>query len=89
MSTVYAYPTLVGKIEVTVRGASIDGKPLQLSLISQRDQVVALHQIERDDWTEGVLDLEVSSPWTNWPTARGPESPVSPYCPREPPTPAG
>ncbi|MFJ1543569.1 hypothetical protein [Streptomyces sp. NPDC088246] len=62
MSTVYAYPTLVGKIEVSVRGASIDGKPLQLSLISQRDQVVALHQIERDDWTEGVLDLEVSLP---------------------------
>ncbi|MFM9556121.1 hypothetical protein [Streptomyces caniscabiei] len=62
MSTVYAYPTLVGKIEVTVRGASIDGKPLQLSLISQRDQVVALHQIERNDWTEGVLNLEVSLP---------------------------
>ncbi|MEV6044637.1 hypothetical protein [Streptomyces xanthochromogenes] len=62
MSTVYAYPTLVGKIEVAVRGARIDGKPLQLSLISQRDQVVALHQVERDDWTEGVLDLEVSLP---------------------------
>ncbi|WP_405639640.1 hypothetical protein [Streptomyces uncialis] len=62
MSTVYAYPTLVGRIEVAVRGASIDGKPLQLSLISRRDQVVALHQIERDDWTEGVLDLEVTLP---------------------------
>ena len=62
MSTVYAYPTLVGKVEVMVRGASVDGKPLQLSLISQRDQVVALHHIERDDWTEGVLDLEVSLP---------------------------
>jgi hypothetical protein len=62
VSAVYAYPTLVGKIEVTVRGASIDGKPLRLSLISQRDQVVALHQIERDDWTEGLLDLEVSLP---------------------------
>ncbi|GHA94839.1 hypothetical protein [Streptomyces clavifer] len=62
MSTVYAYPTLAGKIEITVRGASMDGKPLQLSLISQRDQVVALHQIERDDWIEGVLDLEVSLP---------------------------
>jgi hypothetical protein len=49
MSTVYAYPTLVGKVEVTVRQASIDGKPLQLSLISQRDRVVALHQVERDD----------------------------------------
>lgn len=62
MSTVYAYPTLVGKIEVTVRGASVDGKPLQLSLISQRDQAIALHQVGRNDWTEGVLDLEVSLP---------------------------
>ncbi|GFH65317.1 hypothetical protein Srut_18310 [Streptomyces rutgersensis] len=62
MSTVYAYPTLVGKVEATVRGAHIDGKPLQLSLISRGEQVVALHQVERDDWTEGVLDLEVSLP---------------------------
>ncbi|MFJ8017190.1 hypothetical protein [Streptomyces sp. NPDC096339] len=62
MSTLYAYPTLVGKIEVTVRGAHIDGKPLPLSLISRQDRVVALHQAERDDWTEGVIDLEVSLP---------------------------
>lgn len=79
MSTVYAYPTLVGKIEVTVRGASMDGKPLQLSLISQRDQVVALHQIERNDWIEGVLDMEVSSPPMNWTRGRGPGSLASPY----------
>lgn len=75
MSAVYAYPTLVGKIEATVRGASIDGKPLQLSLISQRDQVVALHQVERDDWVEGVLDLEVSVPADE--LADGPWSGVS------------
>ncbi|MFE0080164.1 hypothetical protein, partial [[Kitasatospora] papulosa] len=72
---VYAYPTLVGRIEVTVRGASMDGKPLHLSLISQRDQVVALHQIERDDWIEGVLDLEVSLPTDE--LAEGPWSGVS------------
>lgn len=75
MSTVYAYPTLVGKIEATVRGASMDGKPLQLSLISQRDQVVALHQVERDDWIEGVLDIEVSLPVDE--LADGPWSGVS------------
>ncbi|WP_069172944.1 hypothetical protein [Streptomyces griseus] len=75
MSAVYAYPTLVGKIEVAVRGASMDGKPLQLSLISQRDQVVALHQVERDDWTEGVLDLEVSLPTEE--LAEGPWAGVS------------
>ncbi|WP_406513214.1 hypothetical protein OG851_33915 [Streptomyces sp. NBC_00161] len=75
MSTVYAYPTLVGKIEVTVRAACIDGKPLQLSLISHRDQVVALHQVERDDWTEGVLDLEVSLPMDE--LADGPWSAVT------------
>ncbi|RPK71058.1 hypothetical protein EES44_04225 [Streptomyces sp. ADI96-15] len=62
MSTVYAYPTLVGKVEATVKGAHIDGKPLQLSLISRSERVVALHQVEREDWTEGVLDLEVSVP---------------------------
>ncbi|WP_318210005.1 hypothetical protein [Streptomyces sp. SJL17-1] len=62
MSTVYPYPTLVGKIDVTVRQASIDGKPVQLSLISQRDRVVAFHQVERDDWVEGFLDIEVSAP---------------------------
>ncbi|MEV3946435.1 hypothetical protein AB0K57_02055 [Streptomyces halstedii] len=75
MSAVYAYPTLVGKIEVAVRGARIDGKPLQLSLISPRDQVVALHQVERDDWTEGVLDLEVCLPEDE--LADGPWSGVS------------
>ncbi|MFE4250104.1 hypothetical protein ACFRU3_11435 [Streptomyces sp. NPDC056910] len=75
MSTVYAYPTLVGKIAVTVRGARIDGNPLQLSLISQRDRVVALHQVERDDWTEGVLDLEVSLPTVE--LAEGPWSAVT------------
>ncbi|MEU8641401.1 hypothetical protein AB0C91_05715 [Streptomyces sp. NPDC048674] len=75
MSTVYAYPTLVGKIEVTVRGARIDGKPLHLSLISQHDQVVALHQVERDDWIEGVLDLEVALPLQE--LAEGPWSEVA------------
>ncbi|MFJ5800490.1 hypothetical protein [Streptomyces decoyicus] len=62
MNTVYAYPTLVGKIEVAVRGVSMDGKPLPLSLISPRDQVVALHRVERDDWIESLLDLEVTLP---------------------------
>lgn len=62
MTTVYPYPTLVGKIDVTVRQASIDGVPLQLSLVSQRERVVAFHQVERDDWVEGLLKLEVSVP---------------------------
>ncbi|MEW2433765.1 hypothetical protein AB0952_06215 [Streptomyces caniferus] len=62
MNTVYAYPTLVGKIEVAVREVSMDGKPLPLSLISPRDQVVSLHRVGRDDWSEGVLALEVALP---------------------------
>ncbi|MEU9439795.1 hypothetical protein AB0D42_02460 [Streptomyces sp. NPDC048304] len=62
MTGVYAYPTLAGRIQLTVRRASIDGKPLQIALISQRDRVVALQQGERDEWTEGVLDVEVSLP---------------------------
>ncbi|WP_328944488.1 hypothetical protein OG259_26245 [Streptomyces sp. NBC_00250] len=62
MSTVYPYPTLIGKIDVAVRQAGIDGKPLHLSLISQQDRVVAFHQVERDDWVEGFLEIEVSAP---------------------------
>ncbi|WP_033355257.1 hypothetical protein [Kitasatospora aureofaciens] len=62
MSTVYPYPTLVGRIDVDVRRASIDGKAVQFSLISQRERVVALHQVGRDDWEEGTLELEVMLP---------------------------
>ncbi|MFF0551344.1 hypothetical protein ACFYUL_20545 [Streptomyces sp. NPDC004311] len=62
MSTVYPYPTLGGRIDAVVRGASIDGLPLPLALVSQRDRVVAFHQVEREDWEEGFLELEVSLP---------------------------
>ncbi|MFG3345587.1 hypothetical protein ACGF1Z_11060 [Streptomyces sp. NPDC048018] len=62
MNTVHPYPRLVGKIDISVKGASIDGKPLQLSLISQRERVVAFHEIERDDWVEGFLEVTVSAP---------------------------
>jgi hypothetical protein len=62
MSTVYPYPTLVGQIDIGVRRASIDGRALQLPLISQRERVVALHQVERNDWDEGILELEVGLP---------------------------
>jgi hypothetical protein len=59
---VYPYPTLVGQVDVRVRRASIDGRPVQLSLISQQEQVVALHQVGRNNWREGVLELEVALP---------------------------
>ncbi len=62
MSTVYPYPTLLGRIDVSVRRASIDGRDLPLSYVSEREHVVALHQIDRDDWREGVLELEVTAP---------------------------
>ncbi|RKE21914.1 hypothetical protein [Streptomyces sp. TLI_171] len=62
MSTVYPYPTLVGRIDVDVRQAGIDGKALPFSLISKREQVVALHLAGRDDWAEATLELEVALP---------------------------
>ncbi|WP_328953853.1 hypothetical protein [Kitasatospora purpeofusca] len=62
MSTVYPYPTLLGRIDASVRRASIDGRDLPLSYVSEREHVVALHQIDRDDWREGVLELEVTAP---------------------------
>nr|WP_202451615.1 hypothetical protein [Streptomyces sp. SID4948] len=42
--------------------ASIDGRALQLPLISQQERVVALHEVERDDWNEGILEIEVTLP---------------------------
>jgi len=62
MNTVYPYPTLVGRIDVDVRRAGIDGKALPVSLISRREQVVALHLAGRDDWAEATLELEVELP---------------------------
>ncbi|GGQ97106.1 hypothetical protein [Kitasatospora griseola] len=62
MSTVYPYPTLAGRVDITVRQAGIDGKALPFSLISPREQVVALHLAGRDDWEEATLELEVGLP---------------------------
>ncbi|MFG2818297.1 hypothetical protein ACGFX4_02615 [Kitasatospora sp. NPDC048365] len=75
MTTVYPYPTLVGRIDVDIRQASIDGRALPFSLISQREHVVALDRVERDDWDECILELEVTLP--NNELADGPWAAVS------------
>ena len=63
MKTVYPYPVLAGRVEAQVRSASIDGVPIPYSYISQQEHVVALHQVERDNWREGMLELEVTGPY--------------------------
>ncbi|MFJ1581707.1 hypothetical protein ACIOC1_00015 [Streptomyces sp. NPDC088197] len=73
MSTDPPYPTLLGHVEVRVLRATVDRKPLPLSLISQHEQVLSFHQAGRDNWREGVIELEVTlpqdelteSPWTS------------------------
>lgn len=62
MSTLFPYPTLVGRIDVDVRQATIDGRTLQPSLISTRERVVALDRVESDDWREGSIELEATLP---------------------------
>ncbi|WP_127360889.1 hypothetical protein [Actinacidiphila soli] len=62
MNTLFPYPTLVGEIEVRVKQVRIDGKPLSLSVVSRPQRAVALHQVERPNWEDGSIDLEVTLP---------------------------
>ena len=62
MSIVYPYPTLIGRIDVTVDRVRVDGRSLPFTMISKSDHVVALHEIERPDWREASIDLRVGLP---------------------------
>lgn len=75
MSTVFPYPTLVGEIDINVKQVRIDGKSLPLFVISRPQRAVTLHQVERTDWDEGTLELDVVLPVNE--LADGPWSGVS------------
>ncbi|MET8681103.1 hypothetical protein ABZW18_26855 [Streptomyces sp. NPDC004647] len=62
MKTVFPYPTVSGEIDLEVVGASLDGRPQPLSMISRQENVVALHQNERPNWQECRLELRATLP---------------------------
>ncbi len=62
MNIAYPYPTLMGDIEITVRQVRVDGMPLPVQVVSRSEQAVTLHRVERTEWQEGSLDIEVTVP---------------------------
>ncbi|MEU9886980.1 hypothetical protein [Sphaerisporangium sp. NPDC051011] len=62
MKTLTPYPTLHGEITLEVKEARLDGKPLPLALISPQEQVVALHQVEREDWERARIVFRMRTP---------------------------
>jgi hypothetical protein len=56
------YPTLAGDVTLTVRQAQLDGTPVHLSLISGKDQVIALHHVEKRSWEQARLTVRVQTP---------------------------
>jgi hypothetical protein len=60
--SVTSYPALAGDVDLTIRHAEIDGSPLHLSLISAKERVVALHQVERRSWDTARLSVQATLP---------------------------
>ncbi|MFD4139561.1 hypothetical protein [Streptomyces sp. NPDC058572] len=74
MKTLMPYPTLAGEVTFKVAAAKLDGRDLPLAMISQQDRVVAVHQVERDEWDEARLEIRAQLPETE--LADGPWSDV-------------
>ncbi|MGW7487068.1 hypothetical protein [Streptomyces sp. NPDC054786] len=62
MKALMPYATLAGAITLKVAAAKLDGRNLPLEMISQQDRVVAVHQVERDEWTEARFELRAELP---------------------------
>lgn len=62
MNQLIPYSTLVGDITLEVLEARLDGVPLNFNMVSSSRRVVALHQIEREDWEEARLSVRLSPP---------------------------
>lgn len=62
MNRLMPYPVLVGETVLEVREARLDGMPLGIGMISGGHRVVALHQVERENWEEARLAVELRPP---------------------------
>ncbi|MFJ6565919.1 hypothetical protein ACIQNU_00715 [Streptomyces sp. NPDC091292] len=62
MKTLMPYATLAGEVTFKVTSAKLDGRDLPLAMISQQDRVVAVHQVERQEWAETRLEVRARIP---------------------------
>jgi len=73
MRPVFAYPTLIGDVDLNVVSVAIDGHELHYSRVSKPEHTVALHETERAHWETARLNLRATVPereladgeWTN------------------------
>lgn len=62
MKTLFPYRTLFGEVLLEVKEARLDGRVLPLTMISAVERVVALHQVERDDWERARVVFRMRPP---------------------------
>ncbi|MFJ2030755.1 hypothetical protein [Streptosporangium sp. NPDC087985] len=62
MTRLIPYPTLAGEVSLEIREAHLDSVPLSLTLISTGERVIALHQVERENWEHARLSLRMRVP---------------------------
>ncbi|MEY9888437.1 hypothetical protein ABIA31_002077 [Catenulispora sp. MAP5-51] len=55
------YPTLGDEVSMTVHQVTIDGARLHFDLVSNSERVVALHNVERRDWTSARINVQVTA----------------------------
>ncbi|MFD4697129.1 hypothetical protein [Streptomyces niveus] len=59
---VFPYRTLAGEVALRVTAVKQDQKDLHTSVFSGDERVVALHQVERDDWTYARIGVTATLP---------------------------
>lgn len=59
---VFPYRTLAGEVVLRVTAVKQDQKDLHTSVFSGDERVVALHQVERDDWKYARISVVATLP---------------------------
>ncbi|WP_176710086.1 hypothetical protein [Streptomyces sp. Wb2n-11] len=59
---VFPYRTLAGEVTFRVTAVRQDRTDLETSVFSNQERVVALHQVERDDWESSRLSITATLP---------------------------
>jgi hypothetical protein len=62
MRRISPFPVLVGEVSLEVREARLDDHPLPYNMLSSTQRVVALHQVERENWRTAELSVEIRAP---------------------------
>ncbi|MEU1729240.1 MULTISPECIES: hypothetical protein [unclassified Nonomuraea] len=62
MKQIVPYPVLAGEVTMTVREVRLDDVALPYGMVSESERTVALHLLDRADWSVVRLTLQVSAP---------------------------